>query len=1356
MATLVSPGVSVSVTDESFYAPSGPGTVPLVVFASAANKLQSGSTTTIAPGTLTSNAGNLYLLTSQRDVITTFGVPTFYNVDGTPQYDNELNEIGLFTLYQYLGIANTAYALRADIDLGQLSPSLTAPTGPVLNGSYWLDLTNTSWGIFQSNGNINGAYAWEAIKPLVIATSTNLELVAQGYIDPKLTSSNDGVIPLSLPNYKFVINGVTVLLAANDSITTVASKINNNPGIATLGITATIFARTELYALGGSDYGDVFNLRLINTNINGYFDLTGSEPAILTALGFVVEPTAIVAPASSLGIDGNYAVDTVSIGYYDSAPSNKIWQKITVTTSNTTTAWWFQVGSTNADFPSWGWRESVPRVITGSVPNPSFTAGDTCTIGIGDGTPYTITIPGTAPATVTIVPVVDAINAVLATNNLNAVASSYVVGRLSYLQITNYNGTDTFFKDNSTETGLPHPWKNAGISTSQTYYTSVTGTVGNPTFVAPTYNTASAAVQAPGTGYLVGTVLTVTGGTHTTASTLSVSSLQAVSAVPSTGGGGTNYAQGDTLTFSGSNFTTPVILTVSSVSSGVITGLQITQAGQFTGPTPPMTGIAYTSETSTSGLGATVDFTWGVATVSVSVAGNYTVYPTNPVSVTSGTGHSATFNLTSGYLTSNNFTIDPGTGAITVTVTGTTLTNVINDINAAFPAGPIVASATVVGSNSYLTITNNNNTQFTLTDVSGLPLNNAGIKVGYTFGRQLVFHGYNPSLTVPWALDQLATTNVWINTSSSDRGVNLILNRYIDGAYVTQNSTPNIGYVPVYSSDSYADAGFGSTKTIGSIYARYNNYGSSPLEASLMLYKWNGSVWAQLTYTPSLTTPGGEPIDGTFWFNTHLQYDFMVSDGQIWRGYRNVFPATDINGPILSASQPVSQSSGANLVDSDIWVDTSKQTEFTAYRYDATNSVWRLIDNTDHSTPAGIIFQDARATADGTLTGSTLPSAMVLSDIVDPDVPDAHLYPSRLLLCNTRYSTDNVKQWHSNWFPTKVGDTARWVTASGNAPDGSPYVGSAAQRELIVKSLKSVLASTQDARAEQNFFNLMATPGYVECLLDMVTLNTDKGNVAFIVGDTPSTLDPSGTSIQQWATNANDVADNGPNGLITSNPYIGLYYPWGLGTALDGSSVLIPPSTIALTVMAYNDQVAYPWFPPAGFNRGLVTNATSVGYVLSDGTYHPLILNQGQRDVLYTNKINPIAYIPNRGLVVYGQKTLNPVASALDRVNVARLINYLSYYLDNLAKPFLFELNDAQTRIQVVSVFNSFMGTLMSLRALYDFAVICDTSNNTPTTIDANELWIDVAIQPEKAIEFIYIPIRILNTGAALPTSAGY
>jgi phage tail sheath protein FI len=267
----------------------------------------------------------------------------------------------------------------------------------------------------------------------------------------------------------------------------------------------------------------------------------------------------------------------------------------------------------------------------------------------------------------------------------------------------------------------------------------------------------------------------------------------------------------------------------------------------------------------------------------------------------------------------------------------------------------------------------------------------------------------------------------------------------------------------------------------------------------------------------------------------------------------------------------------------------------------------------------------------------------------------------------------------------------------------------------------------------------------------MITLNVDKKEVAFIVADTPATLEPTGTAFVNWANNAANAAGNGSDALVSSTPYAAVYYPWGLGTNLDGAEVMVPPSMMALRTIAYSDQVSYPWFAPAGFNRGLVTGVSSVGYLTAENEFAPITLNQGQRDVLYVNKINPIAYIPGRGLVVYGQKTLNPGTTALDRINVARLINYLKYNLDNIAKPFLFEPNDQQTRTNVQTTFNSFMQTLVTLRALYDYAVICDTSNNTPERIDRNELWIDIAIKPEKAIEFIYIPIRILNTGDPLP-----
>jgi phage tail sheath protein FI len=189
-----------------------------------------------------------------------------------------------------------------------------------------------------------------------------------------------------------------------------------------------------------------------------------------------------------------------------------------------------------------------------------------------------------------------------------------------------------------------------------------------------------------------------------------------------------------------------------------------------------------------------------------------------------------------------------------------------------------------------------------------------------------------------------------------------------------------------------------------------------------------------------------------------------------------------------------------------------------------------------------------------------------------------------------------------------------------------------------------------------------------------------------------------------------------------------------------------------LRQIAYNDQVAYQWFAPAGYQRGIVQNATSVGYINAEDEYVPVTLNQGQRDVLYTNKVNPIAFMPNRGLTVFGQKTLYPLTSALDRINVSRLVAFLRKQFDDMAQPFLFEPNDSYTRDQVIEVFNGFMGDLITKRALYDFLVVCDDSNNTPTRIDRNELWIDVAIQPVKAIEFIYIPVRIKNTGESMTT----
>ena len=146
MASLVSPGVSISVTDESFYASVGTGTVPLIIVATEENKTSSDGAG-IAAYTTPENAGKVFNISSQRELLINYGNPKFYTSGGTPLHGYELNEYGLEAARSYLGFANRAYVLRADIDLAKLAPSATAPTQPPADGQCWLDINNTTWGI---------------------------------------------------------------------------------------------------------------------------------------------------------------------------------------------------------------------------------------------------------------------------------------------------------------------------------------------------------------------------------------------------------------------------------------------------------------------------------------------------------------------------------------------------------------------------------------------------------------------------------------------------------------------------------------------------------------------------------------------------------------------------------------------------------------------------------------------------------------------------------------------------------------------------------------------------------------------------------------------------------------------------------------------------------------------------------------------------------------------------------------------------------------------------------------------------------------------------------------------------------
>jgi phage tail sheath protein FI len=181
----------------------------------------------------------------------------------------------------------------------------------------------------------------------------------------------------------------------------------------------------------------------------------------------------------------------------------------------------------------------------------------------------------------------------------------------------------------------------------------------------------------------------------------------------------------------------------------------------------------------------------------------------------------------------------------------------------------------------------------------------------------------------------------------------------------------------------------------------------------------------------------------------------------------------------------------------------------------------------------------------------------------------------------------------------------------------------------------------------------------------------------------------------------------------------------------------------------YNDQVSHPWFAPAGVNRGAVSNLSDVGYVNAQtGAFVHNGINQGLRDSLAIMNINPITQLPGAGLVVWGQETRSGTTTSRNRVNVVRLENYLRTVFASISNSFLFEPNDTITRKSIATQIESALHDLLSKRGLYDFLVICDTSNNTPSTIANNQLYVDVAIEPMRDVEFIYIPIALYNPGS--------
>jgi hypothetical protein len=1135
---LTSPGVEVSVINESFYVPSDAGTTPLFIVASSQDK-NNGAGSGTAAGTETANANTVYLLSSQRELTETFGDPKFYSdASGNSLHGYELNEYGLQAAYSFLGIANRAYVLRVNVDTADLIGSASAPTADPTDGTYWFDLASSDYGLFE----------W------------------------------------SQTDQKF----------------------------------------------------------------------TAKTPTLITSVTDLVGNSSTGAPKTSIGSQGDYAINTTHV-------SNKIYKK---SSGNA----WVQLGSS-------AWHLTLPVF--------SIASGTTVTSG------NNIQINGIQVQT-----------GGTALSDVNtAINAAGVAGVTSSI--------------NSTTSNLEIFHNGLGFGDSTAGFNTIRVEEGNGTLLAD---------------------LGITAGTYN-----GIKFLQAKhTSRPTWKTADDNRPNGSvwhktTSANSGANIVSKLYSTADGSFSSVGAPLYATGHSAIYNLDPTNGGTALSAGDLYTQYNITEQTVDGQSDGTPNVGDLQLFRYEGGETIISG----KTTALTGAFTSGETFTVRESLknqealdAAKTVTMTspdGSTLADAEDFVTAFTAAGFTNLVASVVSSGEYtgaIQIKHTLGGEFRMNQTSGTVLDDAGLGASQA-------HDYG-------GYDALSTTK-------------------LDNLYV-------------------APAGDSEDSTVGN--------------------ETIASNWKRLSYTASESSPTSEPTDGTLWYDTKTdEADILEHNGTTWQGYVNVNGSTSPNGPQFSATAPTTQSDGTPLVNKDLWIDTSDLENYPKlYKYNTTatlsstntsnqvavttsGAAWELVDKADQTTEDGVLFADARwhtlverNANNSSAAGDASSIKDLLSDnFLDPDAPDPTNYPQGILLWNTRRSGYNVKEYKNNYITTTkypssgssgLGNVRysnesvagyypdRWVTKSENNADGSGTFGRKAQRQVVVQQLKSEIGTNQAIREDQRGFNVIACPGYPEVMQNMIDLNTDRNYTAFVVGDTPMRLTGTSTEIQNWANNSASATDNGEDGLVSSSDYLGVFYPSGLTTDNSGSSIVVPASHMIMRTLANNDNVAFPWFAPAGTRRGIVDNATAVGYIdTASGELQTISVTESVRDSMHEVKINPITFFAGSGIVNFGNLTKTTAGSSLDRINVARLAVYLRTQLDLIAKPFIFEPNDELTRNEIKQAIESFFLELVGQRALYDFLVVCDDTNNTSTRIDRNELYVDIAIEPVKSVEFIYIPLRIKNTG---------
>jgi len=278
------------------------------------------------------------------------------------------------------------------------------------------------------------------------------------------------------------------------------------------------------------------------------------------------------------------------------------------------------------------------------------------------------------------------------------------------------------------------------------------------------------------------------------------------------------------------------------------------------------------------------------------------------------------------------------------------------------------------------------------------------------------------------------------------------------------------------------------------------------------------------------------------------------------------------------------------------------------------------------------------------------------------------------------------------------------------------------------------------------YTNLLAIPDIKEPLIaDYAGDRTREYSQAMYIMDLPAYgMQDGTTSTRLYGDSAlrPDVAETAEQfaGRGLDNNYVATYFPSVvIEDATNNKRVTVPPSVAALGAIGFNDRVSYPWFAPAGFNRG------ALGFVLNVRTR----LSQADRDTLYDNRINPIATFPTGGFVIFGQKTLQQAATALDRVNVRRMLLEVKRLVGGVARNLLFEQNNATTRGRFVAQITPLLALVQAQAGIESFQIVCNGSNNSDLDAEQNRMNGRIVVVPTRAIEFIAIDFIITNAGVS-------